>query len=199
MGSVDFGVSLVKNTIEARAWMSNYIPQLKICGNCVSRALVWHPRLVRFIRAPNDDVIKWKHFPRYWPFVRGIHRSPVNSPHKGQWRGALKFSLIYAWINDWVNNGKAGDLRRHPGHHDVTVMSGISFRLFRDPTSSTSTGGSMRSTYKPVWNTGHAKPNFVAPILIYFKGILMNQCQVFMSFGIIREIREINNFYAHHE
>ena len=37
----------------------------------------------------HDDVIKWKHFPRYWPFVRGIHRSPVNSPHKGQWRGAF--------------------------------------------------------------------------------------------------------------
>ena len=33
-----------------------------------------------------DDVIKWKHFPRHWPFVRGIHRSPVNSPHKGPWR-----------------------------------------------------------------------------------------------------------------
>ena len=30
------------------------------------------------------DVIKWEHCPRYWPFVRGIHRSPVNSPHKGQ-------------------------------------------------------------------------------------------------------------------
>ena len=43
-----------------------------------------------------DDVIKWKQFPRYWPFVRGIHRSPVNSPHKGQWRGALMFSLICA-------------------------------------------------------------------------------------------------------
>ena len=28
-----------------------------------------------------DDVIKWKHFPRYWPFVWGIHRSPVNSLH----------------------------------------------------------------------------------------------------------------------
>ena len=40
-----------------------------------------------------DDVIKWEHFSRYWPFVRGIHRSPVNSPHKGQWRGALVFSL----------------------------------------------------------------------------------------------------------
>ena len=57
----------------------------------------------------HDDVIKWKHFPRYWPFVRGIHRSPVNSPHKGQWRGALMFSLICAWINGWVNNREAGD------------------------------------------------------------------------------------------
>ena len=37
-----------------------------------------------------------EHFPRHWPFVRGIHRSPVNSPHKGQWRGALMFSLICA-------------------------------------------------------------------------------------------------------
>ena len=57
----------------------------------------------------HDDVIKWKHFPRYWPFVRGIHRSPVNSPHKGQWRGALMFSLICVWINGWVNNREAGD------------------------------------------------------------------------------------------
>ena len=46
----------------------------------------------------HDDVINWKHCPRYWPFVRGIHRSPVNSPHKGQWRGVLMFSLICAWI-----------------------------------------------------------------------------------------------------
>ena len=40
----------------------------------------------------------WRHqmekFPRCWPYVRGIHRSPVNSPHKGQWRRALMFSLI---------------------------------------------------------------------------------------------------------
>ena len=70
----------------------------------------------------HDDVIKWRHFPRYWPFVRGIHRSPVNSPHKGQWRGAFMFSLIYVWINDWVNNREAGDFRRHRGHHDVIVM-----------------------------------------------------------------------------
>ena len=51
-----------------------------------------------------DDVIKWKYFPRYWPFVRGIHRGPVNSPHIGQWRGALMFSLICTRINGWVNN-----------------------------------------------------------------------------------------------
>ena len=44
----------------------------------------------------HDDVIKWKHFPRNWPFMREIHRSPVNFPHKGQLRGALMFSLIYA-------------------------------------------------------------------------------------------------------
>ena len=70
----------------------------------------------------HDDVIKWKHFPRYWPFVREIHRSPVNSPHKVQRRGALMFSLICARINGWVNNREAGDLRRHRAHYDVTIM-----------------------------------------------------------------------------
>ena len=71
----------------------------------------------------HDDVIKWKCVPRYWPFVRGIHRSPVNSPHKGQWRGALMFSLICTWTNDWVNNRDAGDLRRYRAHYDVIVMA----------------------------------------------------------------------------
>ena len=71
----------------------------------------------------NDDVIKWKHFPRYWPFLRGLHRSPVNPPHKGPWRRALMFSLISARINGWVNNGEAGDLRRHPSHYDVIAMT----------------------------------------------------------------------------
>ena len=70
----------------------------------------------------HDDVIEWKQFLRYWPFVRGIHRSPVNSPHKGQWRGALMFSLICVWINGWVNIFKAGDLRRYHAHYDIIVM-----------------------------------------------------------------------------
>ena len=62
----------------------------------------------------HDDVIKWKHFPRNW--------SPVNSPHKGQWRGALLFYLICVWINDWVNNRESGDLRPNRAHYDVAVM-----------------------------------------------------------------------------
>ena len=70
----------------------------------------------------HDDVIKWKHFPRDWPFVRGIHRSPMKSPHKGKRRGALMFSLICVWINDWVNNREAGDLRRYCANYDVIVM-----------------------------------------------------------------------------
>ena len=69
----------------------------------------------------NDDVIKWKHFPRNWTFVRGLHRSPVKSPHKGQWRGALMFSLICVWINDWVNSREAGDLRRYLAHYNVIL------------------------------------------------------------------------------
>ena len=70
----------------------------------------------------HDDVIKWKHVPHYWPFARGIHRSPVNAPHKGQWRGALMFSLICTWTNGWLKNRDAGDLRRNRAHYDITVM-----------------------------------------------------------------------------
>ena len=32
------------------------------------------------------------------------------------------FSLICVWINGWVNNREAGDLRRYRGHYDVSVM-----------------------------------------------------------------------------
>ena len=74
----------------------------------------------------HDDVIKRKHFPRYWPFVRGIHPSPLDSLHKDQSRGALMFSLICAWTN---GNRDAGDLRRHRSHYDITVMTHHFFNL----------------------------------------------------------------------
>ena len=63
----------------------------------------------------HDDVIKWKHFPRYWPFVRGILGEFPS-------RGALMLSVVCAWTNSWSNNEDTGDLRRHRSHHDVTVM-----------------------------------------------------------------------------
>ena len=75
-----------------------------------------------YIESFHDDIIKWKHFPRYWPFVRGIHRSPVNSLHRGQWRGALMFTLICAWINGSVNSREAGDLKRNGAHYDCVLL-----------------------------------------------------------------------------
>ena len=76
----------------------------------------------------HDDVIKWKHFPRNWPFVRGIHRS--------RWIPCTKASNAELWCfrwsasekNGWVNNREAGDLWRHRGHYDVIVMRHYCFR-----------------------------------------------------------------------
>ena len=108
------------------------------------------------LQSNHDDVIRWKHFPHYWPFVRGIHRSPVNSPHKGQWRGGLMFSLICAWINGWINNRKAGNLRRRRAHYEIIIMNAsqiIHFTCiyicqinnFTNISPSFSTQGEMRS------------------------------------------------------
>ena len=81
----------------------------------------------------HDDIIKWKLFPRSWPFLRGIHRSPVNSPYKGQWRTALMFFLICIRISGWVNNREAGDLRRCRAHYDVVVMDWQGYKWFSSP------------------------------------------------------------------
>ena len=56
------------------------------------------------------------------PLWGGIHRSPMDSPLKGYWRGALMFTLICNWTNGWANNRDAGDLRRHRAHYGATVM-----------------------------------------------------------------------------
>ena len=68
----------------------------------------------------HDDVNKWKHFPRYWPFVRGIHRSPVNSPHKGQWR---------EWWGWWFET-PSGPLWRHRNDHAIS-RTGIELSAMR--------------------------------------------------------------------
>ena len=51
-----------------------------------------------------------------------VGNSPMNSPLKSQWSEALKFSLICAWVTDWVNNREADDLRRHRAHYDDIVI-----------------------------------------------------------------------------
>ena len=71
---------------------------------------------------PHDDVIKWKHFPRYWPFVRGIHRPrwiPAQRPV------TRRFDVFFDLrLNKRLSkqNRHAGDLRRHRTHYDVIVM-----------------------------------------------------------------------------
>ena len=68
----------------------------------------------------------WRHqmetFSALLAICAGISPVPVNSLQKGQWRGALMFSLICVWINSWVNNREAGDLRRYRVNYDVIVM-----------------------------------------------------------------------------
>ena len=63
----------------------------------------------------------WRHHMDTFSVLLAICE-PVNSPHKGQWRGALMFSFICVWINGWLSNREAGDLRRYRAHYDVTVM-----------------------------------------------------------------------------
>ena len=64
--------------------------------------------LIPYGSPQNSDILWWRHqmetFSALLTFLRGIHRSAVNSPHKGQWRGALMFSLICAWINGWLSS-----------------------------------------------------------------------------------------------
>ena len=89
--------------------------------------LLNHVVLYHFEHYLSEIVISWwRHqmetFSVLLAICAGIHRSPVNSPHKGQWHGALIFSLNCAGIKGRVNNREAGDLRRHGAHHDVIVM-----------------------------------------------------------------------------
>ena len=102
-------------------WQLYYAKSIKVCSLVFKRKRSAYVQVLALRR--KDDVNKWKHFPCYWPFVWGIHRSRVNSPDKGQWRGALMFSLICAWIIGWENNREAGDLRSQCAHYKVTAMA----------------------------------------------------------------------------
>ena len=78
----------------------------------------------------NDDIMMTSSNGNIFRVSGHLCGSPVNSSHKGQWRGALMFSLIYARINGWVNTDEAGDLRRHHANYDVIVMRNASIIEF---------------------------------------------------------------------
>ena len=75
-----------------------------------------------------SDQTWWRHpmetFSELLAICTGNSPVPVNSLHKGQWRGALIFSLICVWINGWVNNREAGDWRRYRAHYNVMEIAG---------------------------------------------------------------------------
>ena len=91
-------------------WYFDFMESIPVLlDQCVFLHVNWSTNFYRSvsfrsrIMIIHDDAIKWKYFPLYW-------RSPVNSPHKGQWRRALMWCLTDAWINGWINHHKAGDL-----------------------------------------------------------------------------------------
>ena len=128
-----------------KQFQQHYLCLLIAIAYSWSQWRIWHiwmdSQMPELITASHDDVIKWKHFPRYWPFVRGIHRW---IPHTKASDAEL---WCFLWINSWVNNGEAGNLRCHRPHYDVIVMS---------PSSSAWVAGRCDSNYKS---------EFVKPII----------------------------------
>ena len=119
--------NLIMHMVDIHPYNGHSAGEEKVTG-CILQRRLWDENVILSWRfffkwTIHDDVIEWKHFLRYRPFVWEIHRSPVHFPHEGQWRGILMFSLICAWISSLVNNHEAGDLRRHRAFYDITVMN----------------------------------------------------------------------------
>ena len=130
------GTEVINGHINSR-YMSGYVP---VCP--ISSQLMWSYRIYNWLYDVSEAEYKknikiynwWGHDMVFFIMMtssngnifrvpsRVTNRLQVNSLHKGQWRGALMFSLICAWINGWVNNREAGDLRRHRAHYDIAVM-----------------------------------------------------------------------------
>ena len=138
------------------------------------------------IMTEDDELIKWKHFPRYWPFVRGIHRSLVNSPHKGQWRRA--FIFFYLRLNKGLSKQSRGWWFETPScslwrHCDESLLSGIpkcTFWLIKKAWSCLNLEVRNSKTHKPSFRQYHRSQRIVlacsirqiksslAPLLTWF-------------------------------
>ena len=107
------------------SWCSDFLCRRlrirqRISWNCIT---MWY---VLYYATHWNRCTWWRHQMKIFFTLRAIcegnHRSPVDSPRKGQWRGALMYPLICAWTNDWETNQDTGDLRRSLAHYYVTVM-----------------------------------------------------------------------------
>ena len=110
-----------------------------------------------------------------------LHWSPVNSPHKGQWRGALKFSLICVWIKGLVNNREAGDLRFYRAHYDVIVMEERMLRHTRHSTMQLDTVNSLGPS-DAIWR--HRSGSTLAQVMaccLTAPSHYLNQCWLIIS------------------
>ena len=102
--------------------ITSFFQQCPTRRNEITHTLIW----IYEIHVENQCANAWwRHQMEPFSGLPFFANSPVTGEfpaHKGQWRGALMFSLICAWINGWVSNREAGDLRRHRDHYDVTVI-----------------------------------------------------------------------------
>ena len=103
-----------------------------ICIVCALRTLhvfnIGSSYYTRLPKCSQECITWWRHQMETFSAlltlcVRGINWSPVNSSHKGQWRGALVFSLICTWTNGYANNQDPSNLRRHRSDYDITLMN----------------------------------------------------------------------------
>ena len=105
-------------------WLKRLHEWSEITGGCC--ATMTHSQDLRPSPVGFKQGSWWRHqmetFSALLAICAGNSPVPVNSPHKGQWRRAVMFSLICIWINVWVNNREAGDLRRYRAHYYVSVM-----------------------------------------------------------------------------
>ena len=125
-GNINWGLLCQKNVSDTGT--SKYISQTVlgvITCPCPWFLLLSHKSSIRVV-SPNGNIFRVTG--PLWGESTG-DRSPVDSPHKGQWRGALMFSLICTSTNGWANNRDAGDLERHHAQYNVTVINCYQLRF----------------------------------------------------------------------
>ena len=113
------------NALEMHHWSWRLLELICIWPSWSHLIVVWYLVHHDFMESFNQ-MSWWCHqmetFSALLAICAGNSPVPGEFPNKGQWRGALMFTLIYTRINNWVNNGEAGDLRCYRAHYDVIVM-----------------------------------------------------------------------------